>query len=85
MSSPAWKLCDEHLGVALWRALRPLLGVLCSVGESYTSDDHVITGIWACSPEVPILKCESFYRMDGGVRDEGVHRYYLPVFEVDGE
>ena len=74
-----WERCDDELGLTLWRALVPLLGESCGVGESYTSDEHVITGVWAKSPEVPIVKCESFYRVSGGVRDEGRHTYSLPV------
>lgn len=75
-----WQRCDSELGLALWRAVRPLLGSACTVGESYTSDKHIITGVWSRSPEVPILKCESFYRLNAaGERDEGEHFYYLPV------
>jgi len=82
MDNYRWQRCDEALGLALWRAVRPLLGESCTVGESYTTDEHVITGVWAMAPEVPILQCESFYRMSGGVRDEGTHHYYLPVWEM---
>lgn len=85
MSDITWLPCPEELGVALWRTLRAQLGTTCSVGETYTSDRHVITTVWAISPSVPLLRCESFYNViyaaDGldYTRDAGEHHYALPA------
>lgn len=78
-ADPVWLRCDPDLGAALWRTLREQLGKTVSVGGSYTSDEHVITEVWAKALDVPILRCESRYRMVGGVRDAGEHTYYLPA------
>lgn len=82
---PRWQAIDAEVGVALWRALRPLLGTVpcIHVGASCTSDDYVLTEVWV--GDVPLLRCESRYlecdRDERGMLRRGVgeHTFAVPV------
>lgn len=82
---PRWQAVDAEVGVALWRALQPLIGTTpgVHVGATCTTDDYVLTEVWA--GDAPLLRCESRYvaadRDEDGVlrRGAGEHAYAVPV------